>query len=139
MTVRKPLALLCAPLLATGLAACASTASTPSGLKGEAQKVAQTVANLQSDATALEAKKICAEDLAAANVAVLNRSPGGCVHALEGQLKEIDTFETTVESVAVTGARATARVKSVYAGKKAVSTLTFVREPGGKWKISGIS
>ncbi len=138
MTVRRSLTLLCAPLLATGLAACASTASTPSGLKGEAQKVAQTVANLQSDATAQEAKKICGVNLAGANVAVLNRSPGGCKKAIEGQLKEIDSFETTVESVAVAGARATARVKSVYAGKKAISTLTFVRE-GGQWRISGIS
>ena len=138
MKFRRLLTLLCAPLLATGLAACASTASTPGGLKGEAQRVAQTVVNLQSDATALEAKKICSDDLAAANVAVLDRSPGGCKQAIEGQLKEIDTFETTVESVAVTGARATARVKSVYAGKKAVSSLSFVRE-SGQWKISGVS
>jgi copper chaperone CopZ len=138
MTARRLLTLLCAPLLATGVAACASTASTPSGLQGEAQKVAQTVANLQSDATALETKKICGEDLASANVAALNRAPGGCHKAIEGQLKEIDSFETTVETVKVSGDRATTRVKSVYAGKKAIATLTLVRE-AGKWKISNIS
>ncbi len=135
--IRKVAILLCAPLLATGVTACASTTST-SAFKGEAQKVAQTVANLQSDASALEAKKICGEDLAGARVAQLDKATGGCKKAIEGQLKEIDTFETTVEGVKVAGDRASARVKSVYAGKKAIATLTLVKE-AGKWKISGIS
>lgn len=137
MKARRLLTLLCMPLLATSVAACASTTST-SSYKGEAQKVAQTVANLQSDATALEAKKICSDDLASANVAGLNRATGGCKKAIEGQLKEIDSFEATVEAVKISGVRASARVKSVYAGKKAIATLTLVRE-AGKWKISGIS
>lgn len=136
MTIRRPLTLLCLPLLATGLAACASTVSTTS-FKGEQQHVAQTVSNLQSHASTLEAKKICTEDLAAANVARLNTAPGGCKHALETQLKQIDSFETTVESVTISGNTATARVKSVVAGKKAVQALTLVKE-GGKWKISRI-
>jgi copper chaperone CopZ len=138
MRVRKPIALLCAmPLLATGVAACGSTVST-SSFKGEQQQVAQAVAHLQSHATALEAKKICGEDLAAANVARLNAASGGCKKAIETQLKEIDSFETTVESVQINGDHATARVKGVNAGKKTVQTLTFVRE-GGRWRISGVS
>jgi copper chaperone CopZ len=137
MTARRILVMLCAPLLATGVSACASSVST-SNFKGEQQKVAQAVASLQSDATALEAKKICSEDLAAANVARLNTATGGCKKAIEGQLKQIDTFETTVESVKISGARATARVKSVYSGKKAIATLTLLKE-GSHWKISGVS
>jgi hypothetical protein len=87
---------LCAlSLLATGVAACGNTVST-SSFKGEQQKVAQAVAHLQSHATALEAKKICSEDLAAANVARLNTASGGCKQAIESQLKQIDSFETTV-------------------------------------------
>lgn len=135
MTARASLALLCAPLLATGLAACGATVST-SGFKGEQKQVAQVVANLQSHASALEAKKICEEDLAAADVARLN-AHGGCVKALETQLKQIDTFETTVESVHVSDGTATARVKSVYSGKQAITTMTFVREHG-RWKASGL-
>ena len=135
MTVRTTIALLCAPLLATGLTACATTVST-SSFKGERQQVAQAVANLQSHATALEAKKVCGEDLAAARVAQLNAS-GGCKKALESQLKEIDSFEATVESVTINGRTATARVKSVLAGKKAVQTLDLVKE-GTHWKISGL-
>ncbi len=135
MTVRRSITLLCLPLLATGIAACASTVST-SSFKGEQQKVAQAVSNLQSDATALETKKICGEDLAAANVARLNAA-GGCKHAIETQLKQIDNFETTVELVKISGDHATAQVKSIHSGKKALQTLTLVKE-NGKWKISGV-
>jgi hypothetical protein len=137
MKARRFPALLSLPLLATGIAACGTAATSTSSFKGEQQKVAQAVANLQSDATALEAKKICNEDLAAANVAQLNAS-GGCKHAIESQLKQIDSFEVTIESVQVSGDKATASVKSVYSGKKAIQTMTLVKE-GGKWRISGLS
>jgi Putative lumazine-binding len=137
MTARTTIALLCAPLFAVGMAACGNTVST-SSFKGEQQKVAQTVAHLQSHATALEAKKICKEDLAAANVARLNTVSGGCKQAIESQLKQIDSFETTVQSVQINGATATARVKGVKGGKKSVQTMTFAKE-GGRWRISGVS
>ncbi len=134
---RTTVALLCVPPLATGLAACGATSSvSTSAFKGEQQQVAKAVAHLQSHATALEAKKICSEDLAAAAVARLNASKG-CKQAIESQLKEIDSFETTVQSVQINGATATARVKSVDAGKKTVQTVTFAKE-GGKWRISGL-
>lgn len=142
MTTRATIALLCAPLPALAFAACGATTSvSTSAFKGEQRQVAQTVAHLQSHATALEAKKICGEDLAAARVAALN-AEGGCKHALESQLKlggqaAIDNFEATVHSVAVTGATATARVESVWSGKKRIRTMTFVRE-GGRWRISGL-
>jgi Putative lumazine-binding len=134
MKARRLLVLLCAPALATGVFACGSTVST-SSFKGEQEKVAQAVAHLQSHASALEAKKICGEDLAAANVARLNAAPGGCKQALETQLKEIDSFEATVESVKLSGDTATAQVKSIHSGKNTIQTLRLVRE-GGKWKIS---
>lgn len=137
MTARRTIALLCAPLLATGLAACGAATVSTSDFKGEQQRVAQTVAHLQSHATALEPKKICGEDLAAVRVAQLNKFPGGCKQAIESQLKEIDSFETSVDSVAISGAGATARVKSVFAGKKATQTLSLVKERG-KWRISSI-
>ena len=135
MKARKPLTLLCAPLLATGIAACGSTVST--SFKGERHAVAQTISNLQSHATALEAKKICGEDLASATVARLDTAAGGCKKAIETQLKEIDSFEVTVGSVQISGDKATARVKSIHTGKNRVDTLTLVRE-GGRWKISGL-
>jgi hypothetical protein len=135
--VRTTIALLCVPLLAVSVAACGTTNVSTGSFKGEQQKVAQTVAHLQSHATALEAQKICGEDLAAARVAQLNTASGGCKQAIESQLKEIDSFEATVESVTINGAVATARVKSIVAGKKTVQAMSFVRE-GTRWKISGL-
>lgn len=137
MSTRPTIALLCAPLLAVSVAACGAANVSTSSFKGEQQKVAQAVARLQSHATALEAKQICGEDFAAANVARLNAAPGGCKQAIESQLKEIDSFEATVESVTINGAVATARVKSIVAGKKTVQVMSFVKE-GTRWKISGL-
>lgn len=127
-------ALLCAPLLALGLSACAQTVST-SGLKGEAKAVAETVKDLQSNATAGESKKICQKDLASAVVTRLAGASGGCQEAIKKQLAEILSVELTVESVQVSGTSATAHVKSVYSGKKKISTIALVKEDG-KWKIS---
>jgi copper chaperone CopZ len=138
VSTRTTIALLCAPLLATGAAGCGAATVSTSGFKGEQQKVAQTVAHLQSHATALEAKKICGEDLAAARVAQLNTASGGCKKAIESQLKQVDSFETTVQSVQTNGATATARVKGVNGGKKSVQTVTLAKE-GGKWKVLGVS
>ena len=126
----------CLALLAPGLAACASTTST-SSFKGEEHAVAQAIANLQSNATALEHKKVCHEDLASSVVTRLDRAPGGCEKALESQLKQIDSFEVTVEAVKIDGRSATAHVKSIREGKQHIETLTLVKE-GGKWRISGV-
>jgi monoamine oxidase len=129
--------LLCLVLIALGLAACGNTVST-SGFKGEQHAIAQTVANLQSDATAGDEKKICAKDLAAA---VVKRLGGAkrCEKAIKDQLAEIDSLEAKVESIRLgaAGTTATARVKSTHAGKSRVSTVMLVKE-GGKWKVSAL-
>ncbi len=127
-------------LLAAALSACATT-TTSNSFKGEQHAAAQTIANLQSAATAGEAGKICKQLLSTALVARLNASAGGCQQAIKKQLEEIDSFEVTVQSVKLgaSGAKqtATAVVKSIYAGKNALSTLTLVKEDGA-WKISGL-
>ena len=135
--MRRPLALLCLPLSTVALAACGSTTTT-AGFKGEKHNVAQTISNLQADATAAEQKKICANDMAAALVTRLGGSKG-CEAAVKSQLAEVDNLEATVKSVQVAtgGKTATAQVKSVHEGKTATSAVSLVKE-GGKWKISGV-
>jgi hypothetical protein len=134
--MRRRFALLCLPLSALALAACGSTVST-AGFTGERHEAAQTIANLQSAATAAEEKKICADDLAAALVTRLGGAKG-CEAAIKSQLAEVDNLEASVESVDVAagGRTATARVKSIHEGKNATSAVSLVKE-GGKWKISG--
>lgn len=138
--LKRLVALLCAPLLAVGLAACSKTLSI-SAFKGEEHAVAQTISNLQADVTAGDEQKICANDLSSAVVARLNTTPGGCKQAIKNQLTELDNFEVAVQSVHVSAAgaqlTATAHVTSTYAGKTRASTLSLVKE-GGKWKLSGL-
>jgi hypothetical protein len=137
---KLPLALLCAALPLLGLTACGSTVST-SKFKGEQHEIAQAIAALQSDARAGDQQKLCTNDLAGPVVARLNAAPGGCKQALKGQLTQLDNFDVTVESVQITSTgatpRATARVKSVYNGKKRIRTVSLVKE-GGKWKILSV-
>lgn len=134
--IKRALALLLAPLLAVGVAACASTTSS-SSFKGESHTVAQVIANLQSEATAGEAKKICTEELSSAVTTRLSAARGGCTQAVKDQLSEVDTPELTIQSIQLRGTSASAQVKSTYAGKKRLSTLTLLKE-AGKWKISGL-
>jgi hypothetical protein len=136
--MRRTLVLLGLPLSTLALAACGTTVST-AGFKGPAHEVAQTVSNLQADATAGEQGKVCADDLAAALVTKLGGTKG-CEAAIKSQLAQVDSLETSVESVTVAtdGRSATATVKSIHEGKSRPSGVSLVRE-GGKWKISGAS
>jgi copper chaperone CopZ len=133
--VRRLLALICLPLCPLVLAACGTTTSTAS-FKGTEHEVAQTIANLQADITAGEQKKVCANDLAGAVVTRLGGTKG-CESTIKNQIGEIDNTELQVESVKVSGERATAGVKSVYQGKKRLKTVALVKE-GGKWKIASL-
>jgi hypothetical protein len=128
-------------LLAPALAGCAKAVST-SAFKGEQHDVAQAISNLQSDVTASDEKKICANDLAQALVARLDAAPGGCRKAIKDQLNEIDNDELAVDSVQIASSaspqRATARLRSIFSGKTARSTVTLVKE-GSRWKLAGVA
>jgi hypothetical protein len=136
--VRRLPVLLCAPASALAVAACGSSVST-AGFAGVQHEVAQTIANLQTDATAGEQKKICANDLAAAVVTRLGGTKG-CEAAIKSQLTEVDSLEVTVQSVDVApdGRAATASVKSIREGKSHPGTISLVKE-GGKWKLASVS
>lgn len=125
---------LCVAAVALGLTACGETAST-SSFKGESHSVAQSVSDFQSDATAGDQKKLCENDLSSALTARL-KSSGGCQTVLKNQLHELDALNLTIESIAVNGATASARVKSTWSGKGRTTTLSLVKE-GARWKISG--
>lgn len=138
MTPRRHRGVACAAValaLTVAIGACGETAST-SAFKGESHNVAQTISNFQADVTAREQKKLCERDLAAAVTSQLTRSGGSCQAALKNQLLQIDATGLTIEAIAVNGKKATARVKSTYSGKTAISALTLVNE-GGHWKIAG--
>jgi hypothetical protein len=140
MTVSKnaliaPFGALC---IALGVVGCGETGSSTGSYKGESRHVAKTISNLQSDATASNASKLCGRDLAQSVVKRLQESGESCKKALEGQLREIDTYSLAVESISVKGSTATAKVKSTWSGTQRVHTLSLVKE-AGSWKISSLS
>jgi hypothetical protein len=130
-------ALICACCCPLALAACGTTTSTAK-FKGTEHAVAQTIANLQSDITAGEQKKVCANDLAAAVVTRLGGAKG-CEATIKEQIAEIDNTELEVESVKVSGNSAVAKVKSDYAGKKTPGASVALLQEGGKWKIATLT
>ncbi len=121
-------------MLATGIAACGTTVST-GGYTGESKAVAQRISNFQSDVGAGEESKLCNSDFASAVRARLAASGASCVQALKKQLGAIDDYEISVQSIAVHGMHATAKVKSTWSGKQRTSTLVLVKE-GGAWRIA---
>ncbi len=133
--MRRALALSLLAVCPTALAACGTTTST-AGFKGTEHDVAQTIANLQSDITSGEQKKVCENDLAGAVVTRLGGQKR-CESTIKDQVAEIDNTELEVRSVKVSGTTASASVKSTYAGKKKLRTVSLSKE-GGKWKIASI-
>src|SRR6059058_757960 len=103
----RTLLLLCCAPPALALGACAKSVST-SAFKGEQHDVAQAVANLQSDVTASDQKKVCSRDLSSALVTKLNTVhevkngrpvnrviAGRCKKVVKDQLAEIDNLDLT--------------------------------------------
>jgi hypothetical protein len=133
--MRRAAAFLCLLLCALGASACGTTTST-AGFKGAEHEAAQTIADLQSDITSSERKKICERDLAAPVVAKLGGKKS-CETVVKNRLSEIDNTELTVEKVNVQGDKATAQVKSVYGGKKQIRSVTLAKE-GSRWRITAI-
>lgn len=126
----------CALALAVGVAACSGTTST-SSFKGESHNVAETVSNLETDATDLNQQKVCDNDLAATLTKRLGGS-SGCQTSLKKQLREIDAFSLTIKSIEIFGGlKASATVTSTYSGKSRVSTLLLVKEDS-HWKVFGM-
>lgn len=129
-------ALSLAGALALGLAACGETVATGS-FKGEEEKVAQRISKFQSDASKGDERALCREDLAAPVTARLGASESSCQRAIKDQLTQIEVFTLSIDSITLSGERASAVVKSTYAGKIRPSTLSLVKE-GGSWKISAL-
>lgn len=124
-----------AAAIALGLTACGETASTGS-FKGESHNVAQTISDFQSDAMSANKQKLCTNDLAS-TITTRLKAAGGCEAAVKQQLTQLDSFGLTIESIAVSGATASARVKSTWSGKSRITTLSLVKE-GSRWKISAL-
>jgi Domain of unknown function (DUF4878) len=136
IAARSAGALLVAVLLAAGLGACGGAVTT-GNFKGEAHAVAQRLSDLQSDVTAADEQKVCDSDFSRAARARLSTRGNTCSEALKRQIGSIDAYELTVEKVAVSGASATATVRSTWSGKVRTTAVKLVKEDGS-WRVATV-
>lgn len=125
-------------IVAVTVAGCATqtTSNDSSGkFSGESRLVANTIEDFESAASKGDQDQICRDLLAKPLVATYARRGGTCEHAVDGALKDTDSFGLTVESVRINGTQATARVKADRGKKDVIRTITLAKEGPG-WRIS---
>jgi len=141
MTPRPPAAALAAVATCAALAAgCAPTAGSStklSNFRGDQRQVAQAVVDFQSAANDGDEQRICRDLLAQALAGRLAAHGRGCPAAVHEAIRDADSLDMTVQSVRVTGPRASARVKLETGKKDRTARLTLVRERG-TWRIAGL-
>jgi hypothetical protein len=127
-----------AALAALAVAGCTTqtTSKDSSGkFTGDQRLVANTIEDFESAASKGDQDQICRELLAKPLIATYAKRGGTCEHAVDGALKDTDSFGLTVESVRITDTDATARVKADRGKKDIVQTMSLVKEGPG-WRIS---
>jgi hypothetical protein len=129
------------PLAAVALIAVAGCAGTSTNkdstdkFKGDQRLVANAVEDFESAASKGDQSKVCRESLAKALVAQYAQRGGTCERAVDAALKDTDSFGLTVESVAIDGTSATARVKADRGDHDVMQTIGLVKQ-GQDWRIS---
>jgi hypothetical protein len=125
-------------IAAVALAGCTtqSTSDDSSGkFRGDERLVANTIEDFESAASKGDQDQICRELLAKPLIATFAKRGGTCEEAVDGALKDTDSFGLTVESVRIVDQQATARVKADRGKNDVFRTITLVKEGAG-WRIS---
>ena len=127
-----------AAIAAVAVTGCTTTTTSndSSGkFSGEQRLVANTVEDFESAAAKGDQDQICRELLAKPLIATYAERGGTCAKAVDGALKDTDSFGLTVESVRIAANTATARVKADRGKHDVLRDLTLVKEGPG-WRIS---
>jgi len=127
-----------AAIVAVALTGCTTktTSNDSSGkFSGEQRLVANTVEDFESAAAKGDQDRICRELLAKPLIATYAKRGGTCEKAVDGALKDSDSFGLTVESVRIAAAQATARVKADRGKHDVIRTINLLKEATG-WRIS---
>jgi hypothetical protein len=123
-------------VLAAVLAGCGQAPTSANDFKGTEKAVAQTIEDLQSDATSRKPSAICNDVLSKALADKLKSGGNDCAGEMEKITGDADDFELEVTDVTVTGSTATAKVKARRGKEKnATTTFSLVREDGD-WRLS---
>jgi hypothetical protein len=135
--VKRPALIPAALVLALALGGCSvggSRTANSGSFTGVPGKIAATLNTFSSDGSSNNATDICANVLAPTALARIARV-GNCKTIITNQLKTVNNFTLTIESIHVTGDQAVAQVQAERDGKKVTQPVYLVREPAG-WRIS---
>jgi hypothetical protein len=124
-----------AALAAAGCTTQTSSDDSSGKFRGDQRLVANTVEDFETAAAKGDQDQICRELLAKPLIAEYAKRGGTCEHAVDGALKDSDSFGLTVESVRIADGQATARVKADRGKKDVFRNVTLVKEGTG-WRIS---
>jgi hypothetical protein len=125
-------------LLALVLAGCgAAPRDSAKDFKGEQQTVAKVVERLEQAARDDDPAFVCKQLLSTKLLDALRRQGTNCNTAVKEAFKDADSFDLTVDKVAISGSTATVNVKYRSLSKDKTATLTLERE-GATWKISSL-
>jgi hypothetical protein len=130
-----PPLVLVAAALAAGCTTQSSDDDSTSKFRGDQRLVANTVEDFESAASKGDQDKICRDLLAKALVQQFTQRGGTCEKAVDGALKDTDSFDLTVERVTISGEQATANVKADRGKNDINQALTLVKQGAG-WRIS---
>jgi hypothetical protein len=106
--------------------------------QGEQRAVAQVVEDLQSSGRRRDAAAICRDLFTRALRDRVAATGADCEKELQKALDDADAFELDVESVEVSGTRATAVVRGTDEGAVQTRTFEFAREDG-RWRADSLS
>ena len=124
------------PIAALALAGCAGQGSDSAGaFQGAERQVAETVEELQDAGRRGDPERICGELVTAGLARAIAAGGASCEDEVQTATRDVSAFELEVADVTVSGATATAQVRSAEDDRRA--TFELAREGEG-WRISGI-
>jgi len=133
--VRTVVALCLLALTATGCGGAARDSAK--SFKGEEQKVAAVVEQLEKAARADKPGTVCTSLLSDTLLATLKKLGTTCTAGVKDAFADADSFDLTVDDVAITGDKATAKVASGTGSDEKTDTLELQRA-GTTWKIASL-
>jgi hypothetical protein len=130
----RPAAALC--LLALAVAGCGTAPrDSAQDFKGAERSVAAVAERLESAGHDDKPDVVCTQLLSTKLLAVLSRQGTDCKTGVKESIQDAQSFDITVDDVAIRGTHATAKVTYRRGSDDRSATLELDRE-GSAWKIS---
>jgi hypothetical protein len=105
--------------------------------KGEQQKVAAVVEQIEKAARDDKPEVVCGKLLSAALLARIKQAGTNCRTGAKEAFADADSFDLTVKAVKITGDKATATVTSGTGSQKKTDALELARD-GAVWKVDAL-